>query len=356
MKETSVLENNLAKNIRRFRKERGLTQEQLADAFGVTIGAVHKWEAGLSTPDISLILEIADFFDTSLDVLVGFEARDNSLSAITGRLRKMAYDMDPDSLVEADKALNKYPNNFAVVFECALIYGVQGINPRNDKYLKRAVELFNQALILISQNNDPTIDESVIYGQLAILYQTMGNLDKALEIYKNHNASGLYNIRIGHLLATKGDYKQADEYLSQSLVKQLGDKMTFVAGKLNCYRMTGNYDDARALIESTLQENTFYKIDDKPNVLDKFDCVLLVQLAYVEIKCGNKEKSKKCMKKAVKKAKTFDADPDYDAKHLRHIHINESLMMHDSLGATCMEAIRATIVSLKLPELNEMLE
>ena len=105
MKETSVLENNLAKNIRRFRKERGLTQEQLADAFGVTIGAVHKWEVGLSTPDISLILEIADFFDTSLDVLVGFEARDNSLSAITGRLRKMAYDMDPDSLVEADKAL-----------------------------------------------------------------------------------------------------------------------------------------------------------------------------------------------------------------------------------------------------------
>lgn len=40
----------LAENIRSFRKERSLTQEQLAEALGVTAGAVYKWEAKLSTP------------------------------------------------------------------------------------------------------------------------------------------------------------------------------------------------------------------------------------------------------------------------------------------------------------------
>ena len=46
----------LAENIRRFRKERFLTQEQLSEALGVTAGAVYKWEAKLSTPDLGLII------------------------------------------------------------------------------------------------------------------------------------------------------------------------------------------------------------------------------------------------------------------------------------------------------------
>ena len=38
----------LAENIRAFRRERSLTQEQLSEALGVTAGAVYKWEAKLS--------------------------------------------------------------------------------------------------------------------------------------------------------------------------------------------------------------------------------------------------------------------------------------------------------------------
>ena len=61
------MKNNLAENIRKFRKERGLTQEQLAEVFNMTVGAVHKWEAGLSTPDIVVLTELADFFDSGDD-------------------------------------------------------------------------------------------------------------------------------------------------------------------------------------------------------------------------------------------------------------------------------------------------
>ena len=47
------MEMMLAENIRRFRKERGLTQEQLSEVLGVTAGAVYKWEARLSLPELS---------------------------------------------------------------------------------------------------------------------------------------------------------------------------------------------------------------------------------------------------------------------------------------------------------------
>ena len=61
----------LAENIRSFRKERKMTQEALATVLGVTVGAVYKWEAGLSVPELDLIVRIADFFDTSVDALLG---------------------------------------------------------------------------------------------------------------------------------------------------------------------------------------------------------------------------------------------------------------------------------------------
>ena len=36
------------------------------------MGAVSKWESGASAPDVSLILELAVFFETSVDVLLGY--------------------------------------------------------------------------------------------------------------------------------------------------------------------------------------------------------------------------------------------------------------------------------------------
>ena len=57
------METSIAENIRIYRKQRGLTQEQLSEALGVTAGAVYKWEAKLSIPELELIIQMADFFD-----------------------------------------------------------------------------------------------------------------------------------------------------------------------------------------------------------------------------------------------------------------------------------------------------
>ncbi len=63
---------NLSENIIRLRKQRKMTQEEIADHLGVTKASVSKWENGLSLPDILLLPQIASLFDVSVDELIGY--------------------------------------------------------------------------------------------------------------------------------------------------------------------------------------------------------------------------------------------------------------------------------------------
>ena len=130
--------NKLAENIRAFRKARSLTQEQLAEVLGVTTGAVYKWEARLSQPELGMLMELADFFDTSVDVLLGYEMKDNRLEATVARLRRCRWEKDRMGLAEAEKALKKYPNAFEVVYNSAALYRVFGMEGKEPQLLHRA--------------------------------------------------------------------------------------------------------------------------------------------------------------------------------------------------------------------------
>lgn len=68
---------SISKNISRLRKANSMTQEQLAEALGITFAAVSKWERGVATPDLNFIAEMADLFGVSVDVLIGYEFRNN---------------------------------------------------------------------------------------------------------------------------------------------------------------------------------------------------------------------------------------------------------------------------------------
>jgi transcriptional regulator with XRE-family HTH domain len=59
--------------IRKYRKEKGMTQEEMARRLGVTAPAVNKWENGNTTPDIALLAPIARLLGVSLDTLLNFQ-------------------------------------------------------------------------------------------------------------------------------------------------------------------------------------------------------------------------------------------------------------------------------------------
>ena len=60
-------------NLNKYRKQKGLSQEELAFRLGVSRQSVSKWESGQSTPELERIIEIADLFGISLDELIGHE-------------------------------------------------------------------------------------------------------------------------------------------------------------------------------------------------------------------------------------------------------------------------------------------
>ena len=63
---------NIGDNIAKKRKQLGMTQQNLADCLSVSFQAVSKWENAVAYPDISLLPQLADVLQTSVDALVGY--------------------------------------------------------------------------------------------------------------------------------------------------------------------------------------------------------------------------------------------------------------------------------------------
>ena len=73
----------LDKELKRLRKERGITQEYLAKKLYVSVQTIYKWENGKCLPDAINLLNIAQFYEVSLDYLMKNEV------PVNYKLRKM---------------------------------------------------------------------------------------------------------------------------------------------------------------------------------------------------------------------------------------------------------------------------
>lgn len=74
------MKEELAKNICRYRKEKGFTQEELAKRLGVTFQAVSKWETAQTLPDLMLLPQLSQALEVSLDRLIGFVSYDKQVT------------------------------------------------------------------------------------------------------------------------------------------------------------------------------------------------------------------------------------------------------------------------------------
>ncbi|MBR5730627.1 MAG: helix-turn-helix domain-containing protein [Firmicutes bacterium] len=329
----------LAENIRAFRKERRLTQEQFAEVLGVTTGAVYKWESGLSVPELDLIVEMADFFDTSVDVMLGYKMKDNRMEAAVSRICVALRSRDPEALAEAEKALKKYPNSFEVVLNCAEAYLVFGTGSRDEQQLRRALELFEQALILLPQNTDPKVSDLTIYGEMAHAYDCLDEKEKALDIWKEHNAAGIFCDNIGGTLVEMKRFEDAEEYLSASLVGGTASIFNAAAGFIFLFCSRGDYKSARDIAGWMLSVLSGLKKNEGADFLDQAYSVLMILLAYIQILAGSREEAQRSVEEAAGIAARFDSAPDYGVDTMRFVKADKESSMFSTLGASARGSI-----------------
>ena len=72
-----------------LRKEKNMTQKQLADLMNISDKAISKWERGLGCPDISLIPKLAQIFGVNIDILLSGEI--NSNDVVGGNMNKLKF-------------------------------------------------------------------------------------------------------------------------------------------------------------------------------------------------------------------------------------------------------------------------
>ena len=104
----------LGENIRSLRIANGITQEQFGYELGVSAQAVSRWENGATYPDITMLPMIADFFDVTLDELMGRgrELEVSEREAFFESMRALRHRGEISNVLEAyDKMLQKHPND-----------------------------------------------------------------------------------------------------------------------------------------------------------------------------------------------------------------------------------------------------
>jgi transcriptional regulator with XRE-family HTH domain len=129
---------NIAGNLKRLRKQREITQEDLANFIGVSFQAVSKWECGDGYPDITILPVLANFFDVTLDELVGMNEIKNQ-AKLEDILRKV-YDLASEKanktveIVELLRgALKIFPDNYQLLAELATFLHVYPAQTKEEK-------------------------------------------------------------------------------------------------------------------------------------------------------------------------------------------------------------------------------
>ncbi len=149
----------LGKVIRKYRKLKNLTQEEMAERLGVTAPAVNKWENENSFPDIILLAPIARLLDISLDTLLSFrenltpEEINEIIRELDLKLKEQSYE---EAFCWAKKKLEEYPDCEQLILNIAAIFDMQRMVqevPNEKEYGEHICSLYARVL----SSDDETI-------------------------------------------------------------------------------------------------------------------------------------------------------------------------------------------------------
>lgn len=97
----------IGKFIKELRKEKGVTQEQFAEILGVSNRTISRWETGSNMPDISLLIEIAKYFEVSILEIINGERNSEKMNDKT---REVAETLSDYANAEKEKMVKEIRN------------------------------------------------------------------------------------------------------------------------------------------------------------------------------------------------------------------------------------------------------
>ena len=210
---------NIGGVIKKYRKNAGFTQEEMASRLGVTTPAVNKWENGNSKPDIELLAPIARLLNISLDTLLSFQEKlsDVEMEEIIRKMDKMFSEEGYEKTYEwALGLIKKYPNCNMLIWQVAVTLDARRITDKctnSEKYDKQINAWYERALQ----------DES--------------------EEIQHHAADSLFGFYL-----RKKDYTLAEKYLNYFSERDPMKK--FYRGRL--YQEQGKVEEAYAIYEDVI--------------------------------------------------------------------------------------------------------
>ena len=253
-----------------------------------------------------------------------------------------------DGMKEAEKALKKYPNNFDITYYSGLVYEIAGIEAKNPKDMRRALELLNKSCELIGQNTDTEISEISIQMQIAEILLGLGETEKAVSLLKQYNYGGTNNAMIGYVLSSFCQKaEEAMPYLSKALITNMTELLRITLGFLLAFWDKGDTEQALDILEWTLGTLRGLKTGKETSYLDKMEAFLLPIGAGLFAYREDEKGARAYMVKTYEMVQRFDASPCYTMEGIKYYCDDLEIAAADDMGNTAMESVENIIMQVR---------
>lgn len=171
--------------IKKLRRERDITQEQLADMLGITSRAVSQWECGRASPDISQLPILSNIFGVSADVLLEIdvtqkEKRIDEILEEAENYWSKGYNSDGARILR--EGLREFPNSYKIMFYLmSCMWRVRDEPENAEKYDEMTAEVISLGEKILAECTDTNLRYSAVQ-LLCYTYPDAGEEDKAISL------------------------------------------------------------------------------------------------------------------------------------------------------------------------------
>lgn len=287
---------DLGTNIKELRKQKGLRQEQLAEAMGVSTASVSKWETNQSIPELTLLTELADFFEVSIDTLIGHTLNAGRLEALISQMEKAADAHEEEAAATlCEKILRNYPNNDRAVEACADCYYKLFIHTNKKVYMEYCISQTKRLMSLKQGESEKDRLERIHY--LANQYGLIHQWDTAKEYYEQSDVSGTNKASIAECMLQQGKAEEAVTMVSDALIESVFHDFQAVNILAEGWIALGQQEKACSALE------WMYSVMDSMHYNPTTMLLLLVKLASLYKDMEQTEKAKAAFRKAAELVK-----------------------------------------------------